>query len=169
MLPFVARRFGERDLASVARALREAHVAGALYAALAAPILFAAAPALAGALSSTAHTREFATLAIRLVPIGCLASIPFFLCRPTFEGLGRGRPGLLMAILRYLVLSAPSCWLGVRLAHAIGVAGLYGVILGLFTASGISSVVFLAWTRRTLRTERRLAETSPARLPAVEL
>ena len=53
-------------------------------------------------------TRDYATFGLRIIPLACIASLPLFLCRPVFEGLGRGRPGLLMALFRYLLLTAPA-------------------------------------------------------------
>jgi hypothetical protein len=50
--------------------------------------------------------------ALRVVPLASLLAIPFFLCRPVFEGMGRGRPGLSMSLLRYVVLAAPAGGLG---------------------------------------------------------
>ena len=40
-------------------------------------------------------------MALRLVPLSCLIGVPFLLCRPVFEGMNRGKPGLVMAALRY--------------------------------------------------------------------
>lgn len=163
MLPYTARRFGAGDLAGIRRGLREAHLAGAAYVALVAPILYFGAGPLSDALSSSPVTREFATFALRLVPLASLASLPVFLCRPAFEGLGRGKPGLLIALLRYVVLTGPAAWIGMRTASALGAPELGGVLLGLVAAAGISSGVFLLWTRSMLGT------ASPANRPPADL
>ncbi len=89
-------------------------------------------------------------MALNLCPLACLVSIPFFLCRPTFEGLQRGRPGLVMAILRHAVLTTPLALAGMMAARRLGQPVLYGLILGLIVASAIASSVFLGWTRRVL-------------------
>ena len=151
MLPFTARRFGANDIRGIWRGLREAHLVGIAYTILAAPILYFGAAPLAAALSASPVTRQFATFAIRVIPIGCLASLSIFLCRPVFEGMGRGRPGLLMAIFRYVLLTAPAAWLGIRSADALGVPGLYGLIGALVAAAGLSSILFLLWVRSALR------------------
>ena len=57
-----------------------------------------------------------------------------------------------MAIVRYLVLAAPCAWLGIRFASALGYAGLYGLLLALVVAAGITSALFLVWIRSALRT-----------------
>lgn len=169
MLPYTARRFGANDLAGVGRGLREAHLAGLAYTLLAAPILYLGAGPLAGALSTSPVTRDLATFAIRIIPLACLASLPIFLCRPAFEGLGRGRPGLVMAFLRYVLLAAPAAWLGMRAAHALGYPGLYGVLVGLIAATGLTSAVFVLWIRRVLRDATRgAAPPSPAVLAPIE-
>ena len=62
------------------------------------PILWFSAGPIAAGLSSSPITRQFATFAIRVVPAACLASLSIFLCRPAFEGMGRGRPGLAIAV-----------------------------------------------------------------------
>ncbi len=160
MLPYAARRFGAGDFGGMVRGLREAHTAGILYALVTAPVLYLSAPALAAALANEPLTRELAAGGIRLVPLVCLASLPFFLCRPAFEGMGQGRPGLVLAVLRYVVLTAPCAWIGTHVAEGIGVPGLYGLILGLFCASALTSTIFLAWVRRALRMARIEATAS---------
>ena len=150
MLPFAARRFGEDDVPGVRRALKQAHVAGLAYAALVAPILYFIAPPLARHLTSSDVTYGYLVPALRLVPVAALAATPFFLCRPVFEGMGRGRPGLGMSLLRYVVLAAPAAWLGLAAAPSLGVPGVLGLIVGLMAASAVSSTVFLGWTRRAL-------------------
>ncbi len=150
MLPFAARRFGEGDVAGVRQGLREAHVAGLVYAAVAAPLLWLLAAPLAAQLSRSPVTQAYAVFALRLVPLGTLVSLSIFLCRPVFEGLGRGRPGLVMALLRYVVLAAPAAWLGLKLGSAAGIPGLYGLLLGQLVAAALTSAAFLIWVRRVL-------------------
>lgn len=150
MLPFAARRFGEKDVPGVARGLKEAHLAGIAYVALTAPLLFFLAPPLAQHLSHSTVTLAFLIPALRVVPLGALAAMPFFLCRPVFEGMGQGRPGLLMSALRYLLLATPAAFVGLRLAPAAHVSDVLGLIFGLMGATAISSLVFLIWTRKAL-------------------
>jgi Na+-driven multidrug efflux pump len=164
VLPFVARRFGEGDVRAIRVGLRQAHLAGAAYAvAVVAPAMALGGPALARFLAESEVTAELTRITLYLVPLGTLASIPFFLCRPTFEGLQRGRPGLALAVLRYLVLALPLMLGGSRASQWLGQPALYGLVLGLILASLVSSTVFLVWTRRTLRSlDSRFGGLSPA-------
>jgi Na+-driven multidrug efflux pump len=150
MLPFAARRIGEKDMAGVRGGLKDAHLALAAYVALAAPVLFFAAPPLARHLSGSPLTLAYLVPALRVAPLAALLATPFFLCRPVFEGMGRGRPGLTMSVLRYVVLAAPAAAAGVWLAPALHVSEVLGLIYGLMAATAISSLAFLAWTRKAL-------------------
>jgi len=69
MLPYAARRFGRGDIAGIRRGLEQAHVAAAIYLAVAAPILWLGARPLAEMLSHSPVTAGFATFSIRLIPI----------------------------------------------------------------------------------------------------
>jgi len=155
MLPYAARRFGRGDIAGIRRGLKEAHVAAAIYLAIAAPILLLVARPLARALSHSPVTADFATFSMRLIPLACFAALPLFLCRPAFEALGRGGPGLAMAILRYVLLTLPCAWIGVLVAERLGSPGFYGILAGVIGASAITSLVFLFWMRRALLTVER--------------
>ena len=162
MLPFAGRRFGEGDIRGVRGGLKEAQVAGVLYAVLAAPVLFFLAPPLARHLSTSPVTIGFLVPALRVVPLGALLATPFFLCRPVFEGMGRGRPGLTMSVLRYVVLAAPAAVLGQRLAPSFHQPEVLGLVAGLMAATAISSLVFLIWTRKALADAAKGSEKSPA-------
>ena len=74
--------------------------------------------------------------------------VPFSLCRPAFEGLQRGRPGLTMAVFRYAVLTIPFAFAGMTAARVLGRPPLYGLLVGLIGASGLASAVFFTWMRR---------------------
>ncbi|GAB4223692.1 MAG: MATE family efflux transporter [Acidobacteriota bacterium] len=152
MLPFAGRLLGENDPRGVRRGLRQSGLAGLVYVLFVmAPLVVPFAPAIAGALSEGELTRRYAALALRAVPLATLASLPFFLARPVFEAMGRGRPGLLLATLRYVVLSVPLAWLGMRAAVSLGRPGFDGVIAGTIAASLLSSLVMALWIRRALR------------------
>ena len=150
MLPFAARRIGEKDIGGVRAGLKQAHLAAAAYVAVAAPVLFFLAPPLARHLSGSSVTIAYLVPALRVVPLAALLATPFFLCRPVFEGMGRGRPGLTMSVLRYLVLAAPAAIAGIWLAPKLHVSPILGLVGGLMTATAISSLVFLFWTRTAL-------------------
>lgn len=156
LLPFSARRMGERDVAGLRRGLKEVGVVSIIYTlGLVGPAVFFAAPTLAHWLAETPLSAEYATFALRLVPIATLATSGFLLARPVFEGMGRGRPGLVMASIRYLVITLPTAWAGVRLATAMGEPQLYGLILGLLVVGSISSAAFLLWLHLALRAKER--------------
>jgi Na+-driven multidrug efflux pump len=151
MLPFAARRFGERDLAGIRRGLRQAFVATAVYAVvLLAPLLLAVARPLAGALAESPLTAEWTAFCLRLVPLGVLAGAPFLLCRPIFEAMGRWRPGLAVAMLRYLGLTAPAALAGLAGAAALGWPPIEGVVVALIGVAAIASCAFIVWARRAL-------------------
>ena len=160
MLPFAARRIGEKDIRGVRRALKQAHFAGLIYVAIVAPILFFLAPPLAAHLSHAQVTLEFLVPALRIVPLGALLATPFFLCRPVFEGMGRGRPGLTMSVLRYVALALPAAAGGLWLAPALHLSKILGLIGGLMAAAAVSSGVFLLWTRNALN-ERGIPAQNP--------
>lgn len=155
MLPFAARRFGAKDVAGVKGGLREAHLAGLGYVLLSAPILFFAAPVLSHRFTSSPVTISFLVPALRLIPIAALLAMPFFLCRPVFEGMGRGKPGLVLSTLRYAVLAGPAAWLGLAAAAAWGLSPIVGIVLGLAGANVVSSTVILEWSRRALGAAER--------------
>lgn len=152
MLPYAARRFGEEDIAGVRRGLREATLAAYGYTLLlVTPVMLLIAPLLAGWLAESPLTTRYTIVALRLVPVACLMGVPFLLCRPVFEGMQKGRPGLVMAVVRYGILAGPAAWGGARLAMAGQWPGIYGLLLGLIAAALASSVVFAWWLRRDLR------------------
>ena len=153
VLPFVARRLGEGRAAEVGPALRQALLLAYGYALLlAAPLCLLGGPALARALGRAAATEELAAAAIRwAVPAGLLAAIPFALTRPTFEALQRGLPGLLLALLRYLLLAFPLALGGAEAARALGYEPLLGVAAGLILGSAATSLAGGLWLRAALR------------------
>src|SRR5262245_8815847 len=151
VLPFVARRFGEGNLAAIRQGMRQVTVTAAVYClGLVTPAMILGGPRLAHALAESPLTAALASTALVMCPVACLAMIPFILCRPAFEGLQRGRPGLIMAVLRYAVLTIPSAFAGMRTAHLLDAPPLYGLLGGLIVASGISSIIFILWMRRLL-------------------
>jgi Na+-driven multidrug efflux pump len=163
VLPYVARRYGEGDLKAVRAGLRQVSLVAAAYCVVpVTPAMLLAGPALAHALAESQVTADLTLVALWLTPLGCLTLIPFQLCRPAFEGLHRGWPGLAMAILRYVVLTVPCAVAGKWAALSLGRPALYGLIVGLIAASGVSSAIFLAWLRRTLH---ELEAAQAGRLP----
>ena len=151
MLPFAARRIGAGDVEGVRRGLRQTRLAVALYSiVLLAPTVIALAPSLAASLAESDVTRRYTEFALRMVPLGCLGGAMFLLCRPVFEAMGRAWPGLVMAVLRYLVLTLPLGWGGMRLFERLGLEPLHGLIAGLLVTAAASSLVFELWASRAL-------------------
>jgi putative MATE family efflux protein len=151
MLPYAARRFGRADFEGVRTGLRDAARITATYAVvLVGPVLVIGAPWFAEWLTESPLSARYTTTGLRLVPLACLVSAPFLLCRPVFEGMQRGRPGLIMAIVRYLVLTVPLAWAGSRAAVWLGQPQLYGMLTGLLGAAALSSAAFALWLRRAL-------------------
>ncbi len=156
MLPYVARRHGEGDVPGIRRGIREGGLASLAYIVLiVSPLVVFGAGAIAAALGESPITVRYATFSLYLVPISCLVGTPFLLARPVFEGLRLGRPGLAMALVRYLVLAGPAAWLAGNYARSQGWPGLYGVLVGLLMAAALSSLVFWVWLSTTLRNRSR--------------
>ena len=152
VLPFVARRFGEGDIAAIRRGMRDIIAAATVYCVgLVTPAMLLCGRRLAHALAESPQTADLGTVALAFCPLACLAMIPFALCRPAFEGLQRGRPGLTMAAVRYVLLTIPCALAGMQAAGLSGQPVLYGLIGGLIVSSSIASIIFLAWLRRALR------------------
>jgi len=55
-----------------------------------------------------------------------------------------------MSVFRYVVLAAPAAACGLWLAPRLHVSQVLGLVGGLVTATAISSLVFLIWTRKAL-------------------
>lgn len=154
MLPYAALRFGNRDLAGIRTGLRQGGIASAAYSVLlVGPLALLGAPWLAEALGESALTARYTATSLQLVPLFCLTAAPFLLCRPVFEAMGRGQPGLVMALLRYALLTPPLAWGGMVAARALGKAELLGLLWGLLVAGLVSSFVFALWLARALRGE----------------
>ena len=152
LLPFVAKRFGEKDYAGMRRAERESLYASLAYCVLlVGPTVYLAGPSIASWLAEAEATRQYTTVSLWICPLAVIAALPFFLCRPIFEGMNMARPGLVAALLRYVVLTAPMAFIGIRWAESLGYPGLYGLLLGLVAASGVASLVIQGWLWLTLR------------------
>jgi len=115
------------------------------------PFLLLSASWLAGLLAESPVTARYAAFGLRLVPVACIATTAFILCRPVFEAMNQGRPGLVMAVLRYVVLAAPGAWLGMKASRdLLGLPEFYGLVAGLLVVGAISSVGFALWLHRAL-------------------
>ena len=151
LLPYAAVRCGARDFSGVRHGLHQVLAASCAYTVLVvAPLMWWLSPWLSNSLAESPRTAQYAIFALRTVPLACLLSSLFLLVRPVFEAMGRGRPGLVMAIVRYGVLMLPLALGGMRVAETRGFPPIDGLIVGLLVASALASAVFYAWLRRTL-------------------
>jgi Na+-driven multidrug efflux pump len=150
------------DLPGIRRGLRDLATATLVYTAAIVPLLWAAAPWIARSLAESPVTARYTVFALRLVPLACLLGAPFLLCRPVFEGMQRGVPGMAMAALRYGALTPAAAWLGILVAGLRGRPDLHGLLLGLLGAAAASSGIFWLWLRAALRREAgRRASAAP--------
>jgi len=151
LLPYSARRFGERDVRGIQRGLAQVGVATVAYCALVVtPLVYPAAPWVASRLAESPLTAEYTAFLLRIVPLACLMGAPFLLSRPVFEGMQRGGPGLVMASLRYVALTPIAAWLGMRVAESWNRPGLYGLAIAILVVSAVTSVAFYLWLRASL-------------------
>jgi len=162
LLPYVARRLGEGDPWGARRGLQETGMASAIYSVLVvAPVVLLSAPWLAAWLAETPITRDYTEITLRFAPLACLFLAPFLLCRPVFEAMNRGRPGLVVASLRFAVFTVPAAWLGMRIAERMGHPALYGLVVGLLVVSAVTSGAFYLWLRSALAALERGTDTVP--------
>jgi Na+-driven multidrug efflux pump len=165
LLPYAARRFGQGDPVGARRALRDTGVASAIYSVLVvAPVVLLSAPWMADWLAESPITRDYTALTLLFVPLSCLFMAPFLLCRPVFEAMNRGRPGLVVATLRFVVLTVPVAWLSMWLAERMGYPALYGLVVGLLLVSAVTSGAFYLWVRSALVALERGASPVPPKL-----
>ncbi len=152
LLPFTARRFGRGDIGGIRKGLMEAGLAVVGYSMLiVGPVMVIIAPWVARSLTESDLSAGFTRVMLYIVPVSCLLGSPFLLCRPVFEGMQRGKPGLITALVRYLLLTVPMAWLGIKLAAATGIYPIYGLVVGLMIASLLSSAMFSIWLLKTLK------------------
>ena len=85
------------------------------------------------------------------MPLACLLGAAFLMCRPVFEGMQRGNPGLILAAIRYVLLTPLAAWLGIHLAHSFGWPGLYGLAIALLAVSAVTSLTFYLWLKIAMR------------------
>jgi putative MATE family efflux protein len=151
MLPYAGRLIGHNDYEGVRRGVREGLRWAFIYSAvLVAPVLFLIGPWLANALAESPQTAIFSSFALRLVPLACIVSSPFILIRPVFEAMGKGKPGLIVASIRVLLLSAPFAWGGMQVAESLGKPPIYGLIIGLQLVMVLTATIFFKWLHREL-------------------
>ena len=163
MLPFAGRLVGKQDWDGLRQGIRQSLLASAAYSIfIVGPVMVLIGPWLAGALAESA---EYARFALFLVPAACLLSTPFFLMRPVFESMGRGQPGLIMAVVRTAILTVPMALLGIWVASWLGYKAFYGMLVGLLMVAFFSSAAFVIWLRSALRdfiASHLLLEPAPA-------
>ncbi|MEE9125978.1 MAG: hypothetical protein V3U11_02460, partial [Planctomycetota bacterium] len=77
-----------------------------------------------------------------------------------------GRPGLLVATLRFAVLTVPAAWLGMWGAERMGQPALYGLVVALLVVSAVTSGAFYLWLRSALVALERGVASVPPKLDA---
>src|SRR6185295_644995 len=143
--------WGRRDVAGIRRAFRDVAMATSLYTLLlVAPLCLLLRHWLVAPLAQSALAAQLAEKALLVCPLACLVAIPFFACRPIFDGMQRPVPGLVVAGLRYVLLTVPFAFGGAAVADRFGRPEVHGIVVGLVVATAISSSVFLAWMWRAL-------------------
>jgi Na+-driven multidrug efflux pump len=168
ILPFVARLFGAGDLAAVRRGLRQIVLASIGYCVVVVtPALALTAPALARVLAESQVTADLTRVALWLCPLACLSLVPLQLLRPAFEGLQRGWPGLIMAVLRYVIFAPPAAFFGREVAIRVGAPVIHGIVVGLICASTLASLIFFVWLQRVLTRLELRSSSGPDRVPAL--
>lgn len=151
VLPFAARRFGQADGAGIRRGMHETLAAAALYAsAVVGPLMLVLRAPLADWLAESEITARYTSFALGLVPLACLAGAPFLLCRPAFDAMHRPRPGLAVALLRYVGLTAPLAWAGIVVARRLELPSLYGLVVAGLVVAALSSLAIYVWLRRAV-------------------
>ncbi|MEM7245652.1 MAG: MATE family efflux transporter [Acidobacteriota bacterium] len=146
LLPHVARRYGARDFAGIRQGFWQGMGLGAAHSILLAwPVSVFLSRPLVAAFTDSPQAEDLAARAMLFVAPTCLIALPYSLCRPVFEGLQRGAPGLVIAALRFGLLTIPCAFIGAAWAVRRGWPELLGLIPGLMVAGAIASVVFLAW------------------------
>lgn len=159
LLPFTGRLFGRKDFDGIRAGYRQVAMIATGYSLLfVLPATWLLRRPMVALFAESVATEDLAARAMLAVPVACLVSIPFFACRPIFEGMQEGFPGLAVALLRYVVLTVPCIFLGFELAQSFDRPCIDGILFGLVTATLVSSLVFLAWMHRSVaRQEARLA------------
>ncbi len=151
LLPFTALHYGRKDFAQIRTGLKHSEWTAILYSILfVAPIAFFFAPYISNFLSESPQTSYFATYALYLTPFSCLLGAQFLICRPIFEGMQKAQPGLILAVVRYVFLTAPLAWLGMVVAKELSQPLLFGILGGLLLTSLIASIAFSLWLKKTL-------------------
>jgi putative MATE family efflux protein len=165
MLPFAARLLGEGDVREIRHGFRQMMLyAAGYYVVIVAPLTLFFGEPLASFLAEEPTTARYATFALWIVPLAGISAIPFFLARPIFEAMGRGRPGLAVAAVRHVLLSLPLAWAGMRVAARVDVPEIYGLLAGVITATLLTSLIIWSWVGSALRKQ----ETELRGMAAVE-
>ncbi|MBT3340204.1 MAG: MATE family efflux transporter [Planctomycetes bacterium] len=152
MLPLAARLSGEKNWHALHEELRTLWRAGGLYLiAFVTPLAVLLSPHLARWLTDEPATFEHVNQALRLIPIGVAALLPYLVSRSAFEGIQLPRPALWVALLRAFVLVVPLSWLGLRFHQEIGYAPMQGVCAGFALGTFAAGVLLNRMLRKQLR------------------
>lgn len=152
ILPFVARYSERGEVGMIQKNFHSVIIGALLYSLFGiGPLCYFGAGILMKLLTDSQTLLHYGIFAIQMVPIFCLTWVPYQLSRPIFEGFQRGRPTVIMAIFRYIILALPLAFLGRDLASYWGATAFQGLMMGLLTATLIGSVVYLIWVEKFLK------------------
>lgn len=152
LLPLSARLWGARDLAGIRQEIAAGLKLSLGYVLVfVLPITIFLAEPVANALTDAPAAQRAATDGLRLVALAVLCGGPMFLLRSSFEGMQKPRPGLVVSGLRTVILIMPLALAGLWLAPRFDRHEIEGLLVGVATAAGLSSLVLLYWMRQFLR------------------
>ncbi len=152
VLPFVARYAAERRIETIRSNLWQVIFYFVLYSFFfVLPLLFLGGDLLLSFLSKSSQLIEYGGFALRTIPFFCLCLAPYMLCKPVFEGFQRGKPTILMALLRYALLAPLFAFGGMKLLPLFQISPFHGLLMGLLLASLLSSIIYWIWCRQFLK------------------
>lgn len=101
-----------------------------------------------GFFTTSQETLDMGASALRIISIGFTVSSVSVTTCGALEGLGMGRPSLIISLCRYLVIMVPAAWV---LSRALGAAGVWhGFWVSEFLTAAVSAVLF----RRAVRFQK---------------
>ena len=152
ILPYVARKVqlgGIQDILFTARGIM---VIGLLYCLLVvSPMLLLWSDDILSFLTDSQAMLECGSSALLIVIPMSIVTIPIVFTKPILEGFQRGRPVIVLSVLRHVVFAVPLCYIGRNIAPSFGYTSFEGIMAGLFTSSFIAGVTAWSVTSRIIQ------------------